>query len=103
MKIEIDLDLYLSQSLHPAYSNVISASIPALSGISTSCRITANEDIQIWQRQMISRGYDFGSSGADGIFGKYSQKVLQDFQQKQGFKVNGILDVLCWQAAWTAP
>jgi Putative peptidoglycan binding domain/CHAP domain len=86
----------------PAYSNVISTSIPALSGISTSCRITTSEDIQIWQRKMMSRGYSFGASGADGIFGKYSQTALQDFQQKQGFKVNGILDALFWQAAWTA-
>jgi peptidoglycan hydrolase-like protein with peptidoglycan-binding domain len=86
----------------PLYLNDIRESIPLLSNISTSYQITAREDIQVWQRRMIVRGYSFGNSGADGIFGKYSQKVLREFQQKLGFKADGILDVLSWQAAWSA-
>ena len=54
------------------------------------------------QKRMIARGYDFGTNGADGVFGRRSKKVLEEFQQKLGFKVNGVLDVLSWQAAWTA-
>jgi hypothetical protein len=86
----------------PNYSNVVSTAIPLLSNVSTSGLITASEDIQIWQQKMISHGYDFGTSGADGVLGKYSERVLEEFQQKLGFKVNGVLDVLSWQAAWTA-
>jgi CHAP domain/Putative peptidoglycan binding domain len=86
----------------PAYSNIISTAIPLLSNISTSYLITVSEDIEIWQQIMIARGYDFGGNGADGIFGRCSKQVLEEFQQKLGFKVNGVLDVLSWQAAWTA-
>lgn len=86
----------------PTYSNGISKLIPLLSNVSTSCLIKASEDIQTWQRKMIAHGYDFGDNGADGVFGRCSKKVLQEFQQKLGFKVNGVLDVLSWQAAWTA-
>ena len=86
----------------PPYDNPKSESIPLLSNISTSCLVTASEDVQIWQQQMIACGYDFGDSGADGAFGRCSRQVLEQFQQKLGFKVNGVLDVVSWQAAWTA-
>jgi hypothetical protein len=86
----------------PPYNNIIGESIPLLSNISTSCVITVSEDVQIWQQQMIACGYDFGDNGADGTFGRCSKRVLEEFQKKLGFKVNGILDVLSWQAAWTA-
>jgi CHAP domain/Putative peptidoglycan binding domain len=86
----------------PDYSNIISDPIPLLSNISTSCLITASEDIEIWQQKMIDRSYDFGNNSADGVFGRCSKKVLEEFQQKLGFKVNGVLDILSWQSAWTA-
>jgi CHAP domain/Putative peptidoglycan binding domain len=85
----------------PAYTNTIAEPLPLLNGTDLSS-LTTSEDIRVWQKRMIARGYDFGTSGADGVFGRCSKKVLQEFQQKLGFKVNGVLDVLSWQTAWTA-
>jgi hypothetical protein len=85
----------------PAYINTIAEPLPLLNGSDLSSPITS-EDVRLWQKRMMSRGYNFGIKGADGVFGKYSKQALQNFQQKLGFKVDGILDVLSWQAAWTA-
>jgi hypothetical protein len=42
--------------------------------------------IQYW---LISNGYNLGSAGADGYFGKLTEDAVRDFQQKIGLVVDG--------------
>jgi hypothetical protein len=91
------LDFTVMGFARPAYTKAITEPLPFLNGSKMT-----GEDIKLWQKRMIARGYDFGVKGADGVFGKYSKKALQNFQEKLGFKTSDFLDVLTWQAAWTA-
>jgi CHAP domain/Putative peptidoglycan binding domain len=94
------LDFTVMGFARPTYTKTITESLPLWNGVNISS--PTSEDIKLWQKRMIARGYDFGAKADDGVFGKYSTKALQDFQQQLGFKVDGILDILSWQAAWTA-
>ncbi len=43
------------------------------------------------QALLISRGYDLGRWGADGIFGKQTMKAVKAFQKDCGIRVDGVV------------
>lgn len=61
------------------------------------------ESLRRWQRQMIARGWSFGSSGADGLWGKETERVVRAFQTEKGLGTDGKLGPKTWRAAWIAP
>ena len=66
------------------------------------------EDVLLWQRQMIHRGWTLGSNGStgkgdDGVFGERSYKALVKFQKQKGLEADGIIGPISWNAAWTFP
>jgi hypothetical protein len=63
--------------------------------------------IQVWQKQMIARGWILGTTGPsqkgdDGVFTQRSYDVLLQFQREKGLEVDGILGPNSWNAAWEA-
>ena len=90
----------------PAYSGqVISPQdTPPWQGryITLTSSYTKGEDVRLWKQQMIARGWNLGS-GADDVFDRRADEVLRKFQAEKGFKVDGIIGELSWNAAWEAP
>jgi CHAP domain/Putative peptidoglycan binding domain len=88
----------------PAYTKSSSVAVPPWSGerVKLISPLMKSSELKTWQQQMIKRGYDLGAKGADGVFGSLSDRALKNFQSQLGFRVDGILDALAWQAAWTA-
>jgi len=56
--------------------------------------------LQAWQRRMIARGWDLGQTGADGLFGDDTARVVRAFQSDKGLVVDGKLGPATWAAAW---
>ena len=50
------------------------------------------------QSVLIQKGYDCGSSGADGIFGNNTEAALKRFQQEHGLAADGICGPLTYAA-----
>ncbi len=63
---------------------------------------TVREDVRIWQRQMVRRGWDLE---VDGIFGPESSSVAKRFaaEKKVPVAVPGSVDFELWSATWAAP
>jgi len=49
------------------------------------------EEVKAVQKLLMELGYDLGSSGADGIFGKKTEAAVLQFQKDYGIKVDGIV------------
>ena len=58
-----------------------------------------------WQQRMIDRGWTelLSAGGADGRFGKTTEKVVRQFQKAKGLPVDGKIGPATWAAAWTEP
>lgn len=56
-----------------------------------------------YQKQMIKRGWNLGSSGADGIFGPITDKVTRKFQSEKHLEVDGIVGPQTWKCAFECP
>lgn len=58
-----------------------------------------------WQQRMIDRGWTelLSAGGADGRFGKTTEKVVRQFQKSKGLPVDGKIGPATWAAAWTEP
>jgi peptidoglycan hydrolase-like protein with peptidoglycan-binding domain len=78
------------------------SSRPSWSGkfIRLSTPYQRNSEIQLWQRQMITKGYSLGVDGADGVFGPNSHKVLIQFQKKHGLVADGVIGLNTWQKSF---
>jgi peptidoglycan hydrolase-like protein with peptidoglycan-binding domain len=68
----------------------------------------SGNDVLTWQMRMISRGWNLGTGGStgkgdDGIFSEPCHEVLMRFQEQKGFKVDGVLGPMSWNAAWELP
>jgi peptidoglycan hydrolase-like protein with peptidoglycan-binding domain len=50
------------------------------------------------QQQLLNRGYDIGSSGVDGNFGKDTRAAVESFQKVHKLQVDGIVGVHTWGA-----
>ena len=53
-------------------------------------------EVVIIQRILVSKGYDIGSYGVDGKFGKNTETAVKKFQAEHGLKVDGIVGVKTW-------
>ena len=56
------------------------------------------EYVQLLQVALISRGFNVGSKGADGIFGSGTEAGLIAFQKANGLKGDGVCGPLTWAA-----
>ena len=54
-------------------------------------RGSRGEAVKEMQALLISRGYDLGRWGADGIFGKQTMKAVKAFQKDCGIRVDGVV------------
>lgn len=50
----------------------------------------SGDDVKKLQDRLTQLGYDIGSAGADGIFGKNTQAALKKFQKDVGLTIDGI-------------
>ena len=50
------------------------------------------------QVELMNRGYSVGASGADGIFGKDTEKAVKAFQGDEGLTPDGIIGPKTWEA-----
>jgi peptidoglycan hydrolase-like protein with peptidoglycan-binding domain len=57
-------------------------------------------NVQKWQQQMASRGWNIAS---DGRYGDQSTTVCTQFQQEKGLHVDGLCGPQTWEKSWTAP
>lgn len=54
--------------------------------------------VTLMQTELIQRGYDCGSKGADGIFGKDTEAAVKKFQEDHGLTADGICGPKTWEA-----
>ena len=61
-------------------------------------RGSKGEYVTLAQTELIQKGYDCGSFGADGQFGAATEKAVRAFQQSHGLTVDGIIGQKTWAA-----
>lgn len=94
-------DILLNDAKHTATnisvgSNMINATIPVNTNPSTPTssiwlqKGSTGEAVKTMQTMLIACGYNCGSTGADGDFGKNTQSALAKFQQEAGLVVDGV-------------
>lgn len=59
--------------------------------------------VTLMQTELVRRGYNIGSSGIDGKFGKQTETALKEFQKDAGLVADGICGPLTWAALDDAP
>ena len=59
--------------------------------------------VTLAQTELINRGYDLGSWGADGKFGAATEKAVRQFQQDWGLSVDGIIGPKTWAMLDSTP
>lgn len=60
----------------------------------------AGEDVRTWQARMAERGW---AIQVDGIYGAQSASVARRFQAEKGLRVDGLVGIQTWNAAWQTP
>lgn len=55
------------------------------------------------QQRLIDRGWNVGPAGADGMFGKDTDKTVRAFQSEKNLIPDGVVGPLTWLALWVAP
>lgn len=55
------------------------------------------DDVKKMQEILIRKGYNVGSTGADGIFGKNTKAAVMDFQRANGLTADGICGPRTWE------
>ena len=56
------------------------------------------EYVTLLQTQLVQRGYDIGSAGIDGVYGRGTEAAVKAFQRDNGLTQDGI----CGQKTWAA-
>ena len=64
-------------------------------------RGSKGEAVKELQTELIKRGYDLGSYGADGSFGKATEAAVKAFQKDRGLNADGIVGEKTWEALET--
>lgn len=59
--------------------------------------------LAVYQARMQARGWGIGEDGADGRYGRDTERVVRQFQRNKGLKVTGHVDKATWDAAWSLP
>ena len=59
--------------------------------------------VMLAQTELINRGYDLGSWGADGKFGNATEKAVTQFQKDWGLKVDGVIGPNTWAMLDSTP
>lgn len=59
--------------------------------------------VKLAQAELINRGYDLGSYGADGKFGKMTEAAVRQFQADRGLTVDGVIGPATWEELDAAP
>lgn len=59
--------------------------------------------VTLLQTMLVNRGYDVGSTGADGDFGIRTERAVQAYQRANGLEVDGIVGPLTWAALDDVP
>lgn len=62
-----------------------------------------SKGLAVWQARMQARGWGIGEDGADGRYGRDTERVVRQFQKNKGLKVTGHVDKATWDAAWSLP
>jgi len=56
------------------------------------------EYVTLAQTQLIQKGYDCGTYGADGQFGTATEQAVRSFQHDHGLTVDGVIGQKTWAA-----
>ena len=67
-------------------------------GDRTLKRGMAGADVKALQEELMKRGYSVGASGADGDFGRDTERAVRLFQADNGLVVDGIVGEKTWAA-----
>lgn len=67
-------------------------------GYPTLRKGSKGEDVKRLQELLIGMGYDLGSWGADGDYGKATEAAVRKFQQEHGLTADGIAGPKTWAA-----
>jgi hypothetical protein len=59
--------------------------------------------VTLAQTELIQRGYDLGSWGADGKFGNATEKAVKQFQQDWGLAADGVIGQKTWAMLDSTP
>ena len=59
--------------------------------------------VTLAQTELIQRGYDLGSYGADGKFGNATEKAVKQFQQDWGLTMDGVIGPRTWEMLDSTP
>lgn len=62
-----------------------------------------SKGLAVWQARMQERGWNIGKDGADGRYGRDTERVVRQFQKNKGLKVDGKIGPATWRAAWALP
>lgn len=62
-----------------------------------------SKGLAVYQARMQARGWGIGEDGADGRYGRNTERVVRQFQRNKGLKVTGHIDKATWDAAWSLP
>ena len=76
----------------PVNDNSPTQSLPTLK------RGSNGEYVTLLQTKLANLGYDLGSYGVDGDFGKATEAAVKKFQKDHGLKVDGIVGAQTWAA-----
>ena len=57
-----------------------------------------NEYVRAWQIYLNSHGYSCGKYGADGIFGKDTEKAVKAYQKDRGLTPDGVIGSATWDS-----
>lgn len=66
-------------------------------------RGSKGEYVTLLQTQLVQRGYDVGSYGIDGDFGRGTEAAVKAFQQDSGLTADGICGAKTWAALDEGP
>lgn len=61
-------------------------------------RGSRGEDVRYLQTKLAEFGYDIGSSGIDGVFGKQTENAVKQFQTDCGLTADGVCGKDTWKA-----